>query len=492
MKRLIWILPVLASGFLAIGCPSFPDACDYGGCLDGGADGVAVVDGQSGDGSVDAKADVDPPPPGCDTPNEPLKNPEKCLVDSFGAFVSPTGDDANPGTKAKPFKTIGKALGAGKSRVVVCEGTYAESLDISKDLEVYSGISCDFAKAGGKAKVVATKPEYAISIVKSASAVRLDSLDVEAIDGTTTSVNSVALVANEVASLKLVGVSLTAKKGLDGKKGDEGTVGATGDVGNDAMGATPAVGKSKVCGSVTTSGGAGGAAGADGAKGGPSGVPENPSGANGLGGVSGVNCNSGGNAGFGHAGAEPTPTAPAPKPSLLGTLTTFWSPSRGQDGAAGGPGQGGGGGAGISGGGGGGGTGGCGGTGGKGGQGGGASIALLSISSTVTLQSASLRAGDGGGGGAGGGGGNGGPGGPGGAGAGAGGGCQAGSGGQGAKGGAGSGGAGGISVPVLYKGTKPGGDATYTFGTPGAGGTGGAAGVNDGPIGVAQNELEAP
>jgi hypothetical protein len=45
---------------------------------------------------------------------------------------------------------------------------------------------------------------------------------------------------------------------------------------------------------------------------------------------------------------------------------------------------------------------------------------------------------------------------------------------------------------VLYKGTKPGGDATYTFGTPGAGGTGGAATVNDGPMGVAQNELEVP
>ena len=42
------------------------------------------------------------------------------------------------------------------------------------------------------------------------------------------------------------------------------------------------------------------------------------------------------------------------------------------------------------------------------------------------------------------------------------------------------------------KSTKPGGDANLTFGTPGTAGPGGAPGVNDGPEGVAQNELEVP
>jgi len=63
---------------------------------------------------------------------------------------------------------------------------------------------------------------------------------------------------------------------------------------------------------------------------------------------------------------------------------------------------------------------------------------------------------------------------------------------MGGSGGPGSGGAGGISVAILYKGPKPTGQATLSFGTAGAPGTGGAPGVNDGPAGVAQNELEVP
>ncbi|MBK6464481.1 MAG: DUF1565 domain-containing protein [Myxococcales bacterium] len=96
-------------------------------------------------------------PPGCETPNEPVKNPEKCLVDSYGVYVSPSGDDGNPGTRTKPYKTVGKGLSAGRGRVVVCEGTYAESVEVKSDVEVYSGVTCDFGKAGGRAKVVGTK-----------------------------------------------------------------------------------------------------------------------------------------------------------------------------------------------------------------------------------------------------------------------------------------------------------------------------------------------
>ncbi len=43
MKRLIWVLSVVSTGVLVVGCPAFPGACDYGGCLDGGD--VTVTDG---------------------------------------------------------------------------------------------------------------------------------------------------------------------------------------------------------------------------------------------------------------------------------------------------------------------------------------------------------------------------------------------------------------------------------------------------------------
>ena len=139
MKKAL-LLPLAGSLVMAglAGCPGFVDLCDHGPCgSDATADGT-LPDTSIPDTSIpDAKTDRDPPPPGCDTPQEPLKNPEKCLVDSFGVFVATGGSDSNDGTKGRPFKTIGKALGAGKDRIVVCEGTYTESIDIKADVEIF-------------------------------------------------------------------------------------------------------------------------------------------------------------------------------------------------------------------------------------------------------------------------------------------------------------------------------------------------------------------
>lgn len=60
---------------------------------------------------------------GCNIKLEP-KDAPYCLSDVMGVFVSPNGDDANDGTKAKPFKTFGKAaekIGQ-HARIYACEG----------------------------------------------------------------------------------------------------------------------------------------------------------------------------------------------------------------------------------------------------------------------------------------------------------------------------------------------------------------------------------
>ena len=58
MKKLVWILPLVGLGALAVGCPAFPEACDYGGCLDGGGpEGSAVPNGAVPEAGVDAKPD---------------------------------------------------------------------------------------------------------------------------------------------------------------------------------------------------------------------------------------------------------------------------------------------------------------------------------------------------------------------------------------------------------------------------------------------------
>jgi hypothetical protein len=107
LKKTTIVTGIVGLGLLALpGCPRWVDVCEEGPC---GSDGAVSEDGST-DASVDTGKDADPIPTGCDTPSEPAKNPEKCLTDEFGAYVAPNGNDANPGTKALPYKTIGKAL----------------------------------------------------------------------------------------------------------------------------------------------------------------------------------------------------------------------------------------------------------------------------------------------------------------------------------------------------------------------------------------------
>ena len=204
---------------LASGCLSIPQLCDNQACVgvEGGVDAPVGPDTSVPDGS---KPDVDPPPPDCLTPTEPLKNPEKCLVDSFGLFVSPTGDDANDGSKAKPVKTIGRALGTTRSRIVVCEGTYPETIDIQRDVEIYGGISCSFTTAGKPASIESGKP---IGLTVSRGTVLLTSLNVTAVNGVAPGESSVGIVAASGATLRLVGGAIVAGMGADGAAGDEGS-----------------------------------------------------------------------------------------------------------------------------------------------------------------------------------------------------------------------------------------------------------------------------
>lgn len=475
------VIAWVASGLATACTSSAVTPCDLADCTETGPGPDVSIPDSGKDGDV--------PPPGCDSLNDPLKNPEKCFTDENWAYVSPSGDDGGAGTKGKPFKSLKKALEGGKIRIAVCEGTYTESVDVTRDVTIQSGFSCDFTKAGAKAKVVGTKPDYAVSVAKPAGNVALRDLEVEAADGTASSVNSVAIVANDVTKVTLIGVSATAKKGFDGPAGAGGTTGVVSNLaaiggtinGYPATGSTtPGLFKTCVCtvGGNTT-GGVGGAPGGDGQNGAP------PVAGSGMGGGGGISCNpngNGGNGGSGNAGSA------AQKSTTQGGIVDGrWVAGTGSPGEDGKSGQGGGGGGGrdASSAGGGGGCGGCGGSGGKGGGGGGASIAMVSISAGVVLERSTLKSGTGGTGGTGGGGGPGGSGGIAG--------CGGGDGGMGGAGGAGGGGAGGISYGVVYKGTKPTRTGTtVTAGTPGKGGANGAGVTEHGPAGTAGEELEAP
>ena len=330
--------------------------------------------------------DAEPLPKDCLTPTEPGKNPDKCLLDTFGVFVSPSGDDTKDGSKANPFKTIAKALGTTRSRIVVCEGEYPVSVDVARGVEIYGGVSCDFTKAGAKAKVVASKPSYGLKVSKVTAAVILADLEVVGMSAAAPSESSVGVFVSESVNVKLLRSKVEAGDGADapGKKDGAFAMTAQAPKGGDAVGnAGGAASSSGVCaGGGMSAGGKGGDLGGQG----DDGAPRPPGGAKGAVAL----CNAGGG---GNEGTPGTPGADRGGATTLATLTPEGlTGSKAQDAPPGTIGGGGGGGYGTMGAGGAGGAGGCGGEGGFGGGAGGSSVALLVFASDVTVEASDLVA----------------------------------------------------------------------------------------------------
>jgi hypothetical protein len=451
-------------------------------------------------------ADVGPDvaaPPGCDLSKD-VKDSVACIDDGIGIFVDgASGDDATgSGTKAKPYKTLAKAVknAGAKLRVYVCGGTYAEdvSLDVTNAVGLFGGLACQTWAYDGTKAIVGVGLN-ALKIDSVGKPVVVSDLAFVSAAGVAAGDSSVAAFVKNSANVLFRRVRLTAgagKAGAAGATGSNWTAVAQSDpaiAGNNASGTTG--GGTHSCNTcvdaVTTAGAAGGGGGLTPGAGG-NGLPNlsaNP-----------PTDGAGGNPGCvaGHNGASAAVGGNGAGATASGDLVAEgWKVSRGTDAKNGGPGQGGGGGGGgtaLNGGGGGGGAcGGCGGAAGKSGGSGGSSLALASLGSAVTLAECQLQAGAGGAGGDGSAGQVGQPGGfsgvavsPG---------CAGGNGGTGGGGGAGGGGAGGGSIGVLYKGTAPALDATTTSQTTvaaaaAAKGKGGAPGVNDGVDGAFAAMLE--
>ena len=70
---------------------------------------------------------------------------------SRAIFVSPNGDDANPGTQIHPKRTLASAVSAGDARgkdVYATAGTYTELLEVNNRVGVYGGYSSDWTRRG--------------------------------------------------------------------------------------------------------------------------------------------------------------------------------------------------------------------------------------------------------------------------------------------------------------------------------------------------------
>ncbi|WP_437765362.1 hypothetical protein WMF27_30365 [Sorangium sp. So ce281] len=435
-------------------------------------------------------------------------------MDGCGVFViNPFfgGDDANPGTKDRPVRSVRRAIElarTGRGRVFLTDDGFEEAITLPSGVDIYGG----FETAIGwerlrdlenpvhmMAKVGPGDAGLIVLTVEPARAGDTGAADgVSIIDHVSlVSTTYVGMLVRSGTAVEIIGGEVRAAIASGGRHGEKwpgrAATGPDGEYGEDACSAATVPGGARAVnsceGGIPSVGGKGGDGLADGARDGEDGEPvpqPNPNydGDGGRGNRADGGCTNGV---AGRSGMWGIAGAPGKGRGRLDE--TGWHADRAGDGARGMPGQGGGGGGGRRGGlavcdvaskggagGGSGGAGGCGGRGGRGGENGQPSIGILALHAKVTVRDSIITARDGGQGGDGGEperGGKGGWGMPGGA---VGDGtwsCKGGSGGLGGDGGYGGPGRGGDSIGIAYLDedqlTLEG--VTFDLGVPGVGGT---------------------
>lgn len=449
--------------------------------------GIMPDAARPGDGSPGPDGSMGPPLDASDAlACDPTAPPhvESCVIDdAYGVFVSPSGSDFNPGTRAAPVKTIAhgmdRAESTGKGDVFVCAGAFPEALvvDASRDgLRVYGGLDCGtWSYVATDVVTVAPPGGSALTIEGLTAGVTFEDMVLSAPDADPTSAgaSSIAVFVSRSQNVAFQAVMMVAGRASDGAAGapvgvqsDGGASGASNWFGtapsyaqlNGNSATSAGSGTQNVCscpdGAMSTGGQGGGVSDA----GVPAPAPGAPAYGVDGGGMAGANFTACNRQGAGGDGADaPIATSDTASMTPGGLSASGWMPAAGTPGSDGKAGQGGGaGGNGPAGtgGGGGGACGGCGGAGGKPGSGAGSSIALLTYQSTVALMGCTLVAHNAG---------NGGPGGDGETGQagsltggnGIQGGCPGGAGGSGSGGNGAQGGAGGMSLGIGFVGTAP-------------------------------------
>jgi hypothetical protein len=426
-------------------------------------------------------------------------------TDKDAVFVSSSGKDANPGTRARPKLTIQAAIAtvaAGNARyILVGAGSYTH-VTVATGIGIYGGYdAATWSRRRTLLTSIVGSPEGVYA--DNAREVVLQHLTVRGDAGSEAGASAYGIRLLHGSSLKLQRVVVLASDGRAGLRGAGGFAGlAGGDGGYGGVGhcdsGPPGLGGEGGASAAGRVGGRGGDGGEEGEnRGDPGSVGEIGT----PGGFGGRIFGQGFRGGDGETGAPGAAgvNGAAGSDSPAGA-TTAWAGQHGGPGTAGAAGEGGGGGGGGGGQGGpfvddgAGNGGGAGGEGGVGGKAGGGSFALYLQDSTATVSDgSSVTAARGGSGGAGGAGGSGGVGG----GRGLGGvhcsneigdGGDGGFGGAGGAGGAGGGGAGGPSVGILKVGssTVKIRDSNITHTTGGPGGSEGGSGVpNNGQPGMA-------
>jgi Protein of unknown function (DUF1565) len=274
---------------------------------------VAASLDSDGDGTPDAQdcAPLDPTihPGAADPPDLAFVDSDCDGIDGQEAkavFVSPFGSDTNPGTKAKPKRTITAAVLAARGTgryVLAAAGSYAGAV-LATGVSVFGGYDAKTWHRSNDTPSIITGTPQAI-LADGATGVTLQLLTLIGGPGNGDS-SAYGLRAIDGASLTLQTVNITAAPGAAGLAGTDGSTGANG--GDGARGWPGTQDGPNGCVSVLDTGGlrgkggagaasAVGRAGGSGGNGGPEGGNDGQAGASGQFGIPGGRGGSGGNPG---------------------------------------------------------------------------------------------------------------------------------------------------------------------------------------------------
>jgi CARDB/Protein of unknown function (DUF1565) len=154
-------------------------------------------------------------------------------------FVSPTGNDASPGTMARPLRTLAAAVTAADARnkdVYAAAGTYGEELQVASRVSVYGGYMASWRRSLSTPTRItgaATDSEAALALnITGQTTIQLVTLAPGA--PTASGASSYGLRGTHSPGLRIEHTSVIAAPGAAGAAGVDGAPGASGGNGGDA------------------------------------------------------------------------------------------------------------------------------------------------------------------------------------------------------------------------------------------------------------------
>lgn len=190
-------------------------------------DGFVDVDGLVANGCECERWDGEGPPPvvGGDADCDGVVDDEDAFV-----HVTPTGNDADPGTLVRPMRTVGAALQRGAASgkdVLVAGGVYPGLVTLVPGVDVFGGYRVDFRDRDVALYPVTLErpdqPGEPVIVARDVrTATRVDGFQVRATDATTSGQGSTAVYLDGCSSaLVFSHVTVFAGRGQGGLEGDD-------------------------------------------------------------------------------------------------------------------------------------------------------------------------------------------------------------------------------------------------------------------------------